>query len=91
MPVYIYAHFSLSRDNQILKFIISTLEMLKVYNKYGIKPEKLTFCHYNDILSCIIIIDAFLKFFFTFFGNNLKYFILFFEIFFNFLKYLKFF
>ena len=45
MPIYIYAHFSLSRDNQILKFIISTLEMLKFYNKYCIKPEKLTFCH----------------------------------------------
>ena len=54
MPIYIYAHFSLYRDNQILQFIISTLEMLKVYNKYCIKLEKLTFCHYNDFLLCII-------------------------------------
>ena len=46
-----YAHFSsLSRDNKILKFIISTLKIMKVYNKYYIKPEKLTFCHYNDFL-----------------------------------------
>ena len=67
MPIYIYAHFSLSRDNQILKFIISTLEKLKVYNKYCIKPEIFTFCHYNDFLSCIIFIDAFLKYFFYIF------------------------
>ena len=51
MPIYIYAHFSLSRDNKILKFIISTLEIMKVYNKYYMKPEKYTFCHYNDFLS----------------------------------------
>ena len=50
MPIYIYAHFSLSRDNQILKLIISTLKMLKVFNKYFIKPDKFNFCHYNDFL-----------------------------------------
>ena len=53
-----FTHFLLSRDNQILKCIISrqlnpkfhyleTLEIMKVYNKYYIKPEKLTFFPYK--------------------------------------------
>ena len=67
MPIYIYGHFSLSRDNKILKFIISTLEIFKVYNKYCIKPEKLTFCHYIDFLSGIIFIDAFFEYIFYIF------------------------
>ena len=43
MPIYIYANFSLSRDNQILKFIISRVEIMKVYNKYYINTKNRLF------------------------------------------------